>query len=163
MGLGVQEKLAALRSMKEDILQDIIDDKSLSIKNKIEQICEHKLLPLAPFMQHEFLEWEQELDEQVKAVKGYSITDSFIDPSKEIFERYQSIEYTDVLYILDCWEDYFGDEDGEDDEEKVNDGLITVITARGSSLEIRKTKDEVIEKIYEHMIKEKIRGFMMDW
>ena len=90
------------------------------------------------------------------------MVDSFISPSEQDFDRNSTLYLYDIEYLL---ENLLEDHD-EDYEGYVLDypNPIPVITARGGSkLTIDKTPTEVVDKVYEWAIANKVCGYKIDW
>jgi hypothetical protein len=99
---------------------------------------------------HIFPEWEAELKEQVLATgKSVGITDDFIIEAVRDWDRGADIDIDDILDII---------EDHTDD-----DGNIEVVTCRNSDLTIVKTRDEVLDQVFNFFMQEQIVGFKFDW
>jgi hypothetical protein len=81
--------------------------------------------------------------------------DSFYDPSTFDFEKYETIYYDEIEDILDNLV-------VDDDDGFTGDNYI-VFTNRQSKTVFRKSKQEIIDKIYDFCIANKYIGFKMDW
>ena len=151
-----------IEQLKEARTQEIINDKLISKIDKLKLLETEKLFEYAPYIQHEFVEWEKEAQEQDKAIskKDWSTTDSFLSPSVSAYEKYEIISYAEALEVFfeDCEDEFEGGNDGPFDGEKY-----VVITCRSSDVVIQKTKQEIIDAIYEYCIMNKIIGFINTW
>jgi hypothetical protein len=158
-----------IKLLQKERIQEIINDNSLSKSDKIRLLDEESLYGYASFIQHEFKKWEKEALELEKLeaerilkegtsnhLYGRDICLDQFYQSKIIdyplirsnYVRYEEVSY---CYIMDELEDYPDNE------------LITVLTTRHPKIELKKTKEEIIDAIYNYAISNKIVGFKLDW
>lgn len=151
-----------IEQLKEARIQEIINDELISKIDKLKLLETEKLFGYAPYIQHEFIEWEKEAQEQDKAIskKDWSMTDSFLSPSESEYEKYDIVSYVEALEIFfqNCEEEFEDGNDGPFDGERY-----VVITCRSSNIIIQKTKQEIIDAIYDFCIMNRIIGFKNNW
>ena len=164
---NIKEQIEAL---KEQRIQEIINDEILSKLEKLKLFSEENLFEIKTYIQDNriFKEWGDELKEKVKEEDKsefshlrHIIIDTFISPSEYDFDRHSTLYLWNIEWIL---ADVIGDID-EDYEGEVFDypNPIPVITTRGSELTINKTPQEVLDKVYEWAILNKVCGYKIDW
>ncbi len=167
--MSVKEKLALL---KEERINEILNDNNLSKIEKLEIIETEKLWGYASFIQHEFVQWEKEAIElekieaerileegssdsnEICAKQFYQsrMTDSIFDPSTFLYERCEQVSYADHLSrILE-----FHENEGDNP-------LITVISTRHPCIELKKPFKEIVDAVFEFACNNKIIGFTNDW
>lgn len=168
--------------LKEQRIQEIINDESISKLDRLELLEKENLFGYAPYIQDEFPEWEKEIIElekieaerilkegspdpnEICARMFYQskMVDTRWDPSESLYEKHDLVSYSRLLNSLEendeeDFEEYY-DENGNS-----KDGLITIMTTRHPRVILRKSKQEIIDKLYDFCIANKIIGFKMDW
>lgn len=154
-----------IEALKEQRIQEIINDTNLTKLEKLKLLADENLFEIKSYIQDDeiFKDWQEELTAKVKAEtkRDRALVDSFLSPSENDFDRNSTLYLYDIEYLLaDLIEDHDEDYDGD-----VLDypNPIPVITARSSELTIDKTPAEVLDKIYEWAIANKICGYKIDW
>ncbi len=156
-----------IEALKQQRIEEIINDGSISKLEKLELFSNENLFKIEDFIQDDeiFKEWSEELVSMVKSEKareGYSvIVDTFLSPSEHDIEKHTVLDLHDISWIL---EGLIEDND-EEYEGEVFDypNPLPVIRARGSKLTINKTPSEVLDKVYEYAITNKVCGYTIDW
>jgi hypothetical protein len=140
-----------IEQLKKVRIQEIIGSEStLTREAKLRTLSREDLWKHNRWIVHIFPEWEAELKEQVLATgKSVAITDDFIIEAVCDWDRGADIDIDDILDII---------EDHTDD-----DGNIEVVTCRNSDLTIVKTRDEVLDQVFNFFMQEQIVGFKFDW
>ncbi len=140
-----------IEQLKKVRIQEIIGSEStLTREEKLRTLSREDLWKHNRWIVHIFPEWEAELKEQVLATgKSVGITDDFIIEAVRDWDRGADIDIDDILDII---------EDHTDD-----DGNIEVVTCRNSDLTIVKTRDEVLDQVFNFFMQEQIVGFKFDW
>jgi hypothetical protein len=146
-----------IKQLQEQRIQEIINNESISKLDRLNLIKQERLFNIAPYIQDEFKEWGEEFKEQLKLENpsSFCMIDSFYDPSTFDFEKYETIYYDEIEDILDNLV-------VDDDDGFTGDNYI-VFTNRQSKTVFRKSKQEIIDKIYDFCIANKYIGFKMDW
>lgn len=150
--MNLQKQIEAL---KEQRIQEILDDNTLSKIDKLKLFETEQLFICAPYIQNEFPEWVAEAKTLAKAeikdrstIEYYSImTDSIFDPSNDKYEKYETVSYAEELEDLNSEES----------------DLIVVITTRGPAISLIKTRQEVIDVVFDFCVKNRFWGFKNDW
>ena len=154
-----------IKELQEKRINEIINDESLSKLQKLNLFEEEKLFKIEDYIQDEeiFKEWVDELTLLVKEEKGQNccICDTFLSPSEIDAEKYTTLHLSEIDTYLECLI--------EDNDEEY-DGMIfdynkplPIVTARGSKLTIDKTPQEVLDKVYDYAITNKVCGYKIDW
>ena len=172
-------ELDFLKEAKEKAVNEILNS-DLSKIEKLRAIEKNGLWGYSSFINHEFRDWEEEAKILEKTTAQYNfdnglpdkhgditkyfyasgMTDSIFDPSKMYYEKYETVSYADALE--QAFESYA--EDFEDEFEKEYNGEpIAIITTRNPIVSIFKTKEEIIDAVYNYCITNKILGFKNDW
>lgn len=177
--MDLQKQIEALKAQR---IQEIKDDNKLSKIEKLRLFEKEQLFQCAPYIQDEFTDWEKEAIElekieaerilkegsddprEICARQFYQskMTDTIFDPSTFYYEKYQTVSYADALES--CLESALEDmsEEEYDAVDKVNP-IITAITTRHPYTELKKSYNEIVDKVYEYCIENKIWGFKNDW
>jgi hypothetical protein len=169
----MNKKIQKFKDFKKNMIEEILSDTTMSNREKLEIIHNENLWgSVAPFIQHEFREWEQEckdMEVERAVAKGKDpnrdyickLVDTFIHD--DFYDKYETVYYMDVINRI---ENGYYDEDNDEyyPELDIKDDEMVVVTNRGDegSLIIKK-KSEVIEKLATYAIQNKIIGFKMDW
>ena len=183
-------KLDFLKEAKEKAIQEILNSDMTKLE-KLKTIEENSLWGYSAFINNEFPEWEREAmdlenalaeenfinkvpdkygdietEEGANARRMYHVTmtDSIFDPSEMDNERCENISYVNAIQL--AFERYEEDETGEspyDAEYGKTEGSIPVITTRSLNIALYKTKEEIIDAVYNFCIANKIIGFKNDW
>ena len=177
--MDLQKQIEAL---KEQRIQEIMDDNNLSKIQKIKLFEKEQLFKYAPYIQDEFPEWQKEAIQlekleaerilkegsdnphEICSKQFYQskMTDTIFDPSTFYYEKYEIVSYADSLNL--CLERAFEDMSEEEYDALDKDNpIITVITTRHPYIELKKPYNEIVDKVYEFCIKNKIWGFKNDW
>ncbi len=151
-----------IKKLEEKRIQEILDDDSLSKIEKLKLLENENLFTIASYIQHEFRKWEEEAKEleKLKAEQEFAnnkdpnkhfyhskMTDSIFDPSLGIHEKYETVSYADALENL------------ETDE---ND-MVVVITTRNPHIKLLKSKQEVIDVVFDFCVQHKYHSFKINW
>ena len=160
----LQEQIAQLQEAR---IQEILA-LPISKIEKLKLLETENLFGYAPYIQHEFPEWEEEAMELEKALaekqfaEGKSehgmfyhskMTDTIFDPSTFNYEKYETVSYADALEnMLEKL-----------DEDEDRNGMVVAVTTRGPYTELLKTPEEVIDKVFDFCIKNKLVGYKNDW
>jgi len=177
--MDLQKQIEALKLQR---IQEIMDDNNVSKIQKIKLFEKEQLFNCAPYIQHEFPDWEIEAVElekleaerilkegcdnpnEICAKQFYQskMTDTIFDPSTFYYEKYETVSYSDSLQ--NCLENALEDISEEEyDAVDKDNPIITVITTRHPHTELKKPYNEIIDKVYEFCITNKIWGFKNDW
>lgn len=155
-------KLDKLNNLKEEIVNEILADESLSKIEKLEKIEKNKLWGYATYIQDEFPEWTEEFKKELGV--AHPCIDSMFDPSHFKHEKYETVSYSDELkYLEDHFEDYADDYDEDEDEVMNTVATYPVLTNRTNDKKVWKTKEQIIDAVFKHCVKEKIVGYKNDW
>lgn len=154
-----------IKELQEKRINEIINDESLSKLQKLNLFEEEKLFKIEDYIQDEeiFKEWVDELTLLVKEEKGtnYCMCDTFLSPSEIDVDKYSTLYLSEIdTYLESLIED--NDEDYDGMIFDYNKPLV-VVRARGSKLTIDKTPQEVLDKVYEYTITNKVCGYKIDW
>lgn len=157
--MNIKEQMEILREAR---INEIINDESIPKLDKLRLFGNEKLFDYASYTQEEFIEWERDAKEQYKngGGSGSAMTDTIFAPSvNEQYEKYENVSYPEAL------EAFFENYEYELDDDKLADfdGKYTVVTCRSSDIKIQKTKQEIIDAVYNFCITNKIIGFKNDW
>lgn len=151
------------KKLKEERVNDILNDDTLSKIEKLKTIEDEKLWGHSKYIQNEFKEWEKEAKalekleaerilregsddpHEICAKQFYQskMTDSIFDPSHMEYKKRELVSYADALLKL-----------AEDTEE---DSLIAVITTRHPYVELNKSFEEIML----HCLKARQRNFVL--
>jgi hypothetical protein len=166
--MNLQEQI---KQLQESRIQEILDDNSISKIEKLKLFDKEKLFDYADYIQTEFPEWEEEAMALEKALaekqfaEGKSklmaegkpilyfskMTDTIFDPSTFEYEKYETVSYADAIENMIR-------------RKKVDsEGKIVVVTTRGPHTELKKTPEEVIDKLFEFCVKNRLIGYKNDW
>lgn len=179
----VKEQLEALKGAR---IQEILDDTTTSKIEKLQLLENENLFNYAPYIQHEFLDWEKEAVElekleaerilsegsdnshEICARQFYQskITDSIFDPSTFNYEKYETVSYADALELaLEQHFENLEDEEDEPTEEELDEEnpLMVVITTRHPYTKLKKRYSEVVDVVFDYCVENEIVGFKMDW
>lgn len=163
-----------IEKLKAERIEQIIDDTSISKIEKLKLFEKEKLFDVGTFLQTEFPDWEKEVVELerleaerilkegslsnpndicTKQFYQSKMTDTIFDPSDmDSYEKYQTVTYAARLAEV------------KEENEIVDDSeLIAVITTRHPRVELKKSYQEVVDKVFEFCIKNKLYGFKNDW
>jgi hypothetical protein len=140
-----------IEQLKKVRIQEIIGSEStLTREAKLRALSHERLWEHADYIQQIFPEWEAELQARVLATgKAFAITDDFIIEAVRDWGRGTDI---DIDVILDIIEDHTD-----------ADGNIEVVTCRNSDLKIVKTRDKVLDQVFNFFMQKQIVGFKFDW
>jgi hypothetical protein len=140
-----------IEQLKKVRIQEIIGSEStLTREAKLRALSREDLWKHHGWIVHIFPEWEAELKEQVLATgESFAITDDFIIEAIRDWSRGSEVDIDVILDII---------EDSTDD-----DGNIEVVTCRNSDLTIVKTRDEVLDQVFNFFMQKQIVGFKFDW
>lgn len=155
------KKLKKLKKLKKEIVNEILNDTTLSKVEKLSKITQHDLWDYNSYITDIFHEWEQECiaEEERLAIedgkiKGTDYISTITDATLyEDYSKYEIVYYSDLIerILLDYTEEEI-------------DNKVLVAKCRGSyNARIYKTYEEVIDYIYDYSIKNKSIGFKMDW
>ena len=159
----IGEKIKELEDIKESLAKEVLASK-LPKEEQLDIITNNSLWGIASWVQPIFIEWEQECIDLERATaiadgkiegKDYfcSIVDDFVN-NNGMYSKHETIYFTSIINQL---------YDLENDEEK-NLGKFEVITCRGDyKSKIFKTKEEIIDCVYDFAVKNKIIGYELDW
>ena len=144
-------------SLKEQFIQEIINDDYLSKLEKLKLFYEENLFHVASSIKDEYIfeNWIEELENKINNKTGRrTIVDTFLDS----FERHEIFLFHEVDRLL---ENYIY----RDSEEGVYDcpDVIPVLKCRTSGLTLEKTSKEIIDRLYDYAIKNRICGYTIDW
>ena len=182
-------KLDFLKEEKEKAVQEILNS-DLSKLEKLKTIKENGLWGYSNSINNEFPEWEKEAavlekalaeenfinkvpnkyghietEEDANGRRAYHVamTDSIFDPSTMYNEKYETVSYVDALEMI--FKEYDDEEDKKSSYVKYGkvEGSIPVITTRRLNIALYKTKEEIIDAVYNFCVENKIIGFKMDW
>ena len=137
-------------SLKEEFIEELINDGSLSKLEKLKLFYEENLFHVASSLKDQeiFADWIEELELKIKQKSGKSvIIDSFLDS----FERHEVFLFFEVDWLLEnyiysgCEEDIYNCPDA-----------IPVLKDRTLGLTLEKTSKEIIDRLYEYAIKNRI-------
>jgi hypothetical protein len=171
----------ALKSAKEAALKEILGSTDMSDLEKLTHLHQNDLWGFSDWVNDEFPEWQKEcIDLEIQATiddgkdpeKEYvcKITDTVFDPSWADHGRGESVSYIDIIenYVWDF--EYSNKENKELLAEYKETGRIpesetmVVVTNRGDyNSEVVKPVQEVIDRLCEFCMKEKIIGYTNDW
>lgn len=154
-----------IEALKEQRISEIINDTSITKLRKLELFSEEGLFGIEDFIRDKniFKEWVEELQSMVKSENGgnHALIDTFLSPASIDLDRHRTFHLYEVADIL------FGlmEDTDEEYEDEVLDypNPLPVVTARRSKLTINKTPAEVIDKVYEYAITNKVCGYTIDW
>ena len=148
-------------------VQEILDDNLLSKIEKLNCLTDEQLWGIAPYIQHEFKQWETEAIELEKmeaerllTVPGTDICNRQFYQSKmtdSMLYHIVSLEKYETCYYVDILESII-DEYGSDGNQ-----LIPIITTRHPKIKLEKTVNEIIDAIFDYCVEHKIIGFTFDW
>lgn len=141
-----------LNKVKEELLQAIINEESMSKLERLYLIEQHKLFDYEGYIQRPLNEkYLPILTESVKGKGGKNIiADSWPVIETDYRDRGDLILMTNELqYALEC--------------EDENDGMIEVIRDRRTKESISITYQQLESEIYDWCIKNKKIGFFFDW
>lgn len=142
-------KLQQIQTLKQEAVQEILDNPNLSKVEKLCQISENKLWKYEPWIQHVFAAQEKVFAAQLKETgETCIIIDDFICDPDGGWQRHQDIDLSSVAGEQ-LWDD--------------GSGEIVVLTARGNDLEFKMKLDEIVDVIYNWCVENKSIGFKMDW
>ena len=168
-----------LKEAKEKAIEQIRNSGMTKLE-QLKAIEKNGIWGYSTFINHEFRQWEEEAKQLEKEKAQYDfdngipdrhgriptyvhasgMTDTIFDPSTMDNEKYEAVSYVDALEGF--FERYA--EDYEDENEKEFEGdLYPVITTRGTYIELFKTKDQIIDAVYDFCMANKIIGFKNDW
>lgn len=161
------EKLKAIKKkvedVKQEVLKEILEDDSLSKVEKLEIISENQLWPVSDWIDEVFTEWENECRENEKKAaiadgkdpdKDYisDITDDYFVLNEIFYDRRATVYYMDAIEGLEYRID---DKGGEE---------IVVVRNRGNYKSVvKKTPQEVIDRICDFCFENKVIGCVVDW
>lgn len=138
----IKEKL---KELKEQRIEEILNS-SESKGNKLKALADEQLWYIDGYVIDPFTDWQNELQEQLG--EKWLICDERFLYNTEWIQRHETI------YLHNCFEDY----DENSDEE------VVVFTTRGEKqVSYMRPVKEVLDRVYEYAIKNKIVGFQMDW
>lgn len=157
----------ALKAMKEEMLEEIINAEDMSKVEKLEAISENELLPIAGYIQNPFGKYYQQFKEKIWSSTEFDEKygrferngrkyDPCIDDifHTDRWQRHETIDFSQIARDYDD-DDYWDDEDGKDG--------ITIMTNRNTKDVLKIPKDELIDCLYEWVIENKKIGFILDW
>jgi hypothetical protein len=149
---NIKQQIAELQKER---INEIISDPTIDKLEKLRILQKERLFQFDPYYSNPFKEYEKTLELSVheKTGKTFSTVRNIIT---DTFERYRKVTFVDFL------EDYFDD---NYDEELVNDPttLYPICESNDTDDKIFKTKDEIIDIIFDHCFENKIVGFTFDW
>jgi hypothetical protein len=165
-----KEKIEELKQVR---IAEILDDTTISSLKKLELLTEEELFGYAEYVQDEFPEWEKEAIEleRIEAQKLFDNgKETWFFQSKMVdtiwacdgytVDRYIDITYAELLgWVSD---NYCDETDNDADIEKENP-MITIMTTRRPCIELKKPFNEIVDKIFDFCIANKIIGFKNDW
>lgn len=172
--ISLKDQIKELQALR---IQEILEDDSINKVEKLELLENERLWGVANHIQQEFREWEKEILEleRLEAQRLFDsgkndpreictrqfyqskMVDTIFDPSRSDYEKYQQVSYADVMRdLLD------NSYDGED-EEDVDANMIAVMTTRHPVVTLWKSRQEVIDKIFEFAVQNKIVGYKNSW
>ena len=167
-----------LKEAKEKAIEQIRNSGMTKLE-QLKVIEKNGIWGHSEYVNDEFPEWVEEAKELEKEKAQYDfdngiadrhgriptyvyasgMTDTIFDPSTMDNEKYENVSYANSL------ERFFSDYEDEnyDEDEKEFEGLYTVITTRGPNIKLQKTKDQIIDAVYDFCMANKIIGFKNDW
>jgi hypothetical protein len=156
----------ALKALKEEMLEEIINSDVMTKVEKLECISHNNLLPYCGYIQHPFYKYVDEFkqiiwsnpkfDEKYGAYmrngrKYEPIIDDYFCCGDR-WDRHQNVDMSQVCGDIED-DDWYGDhEEG-----------ITVLTNRSTDDVFKISKNQFIDDIYDWCIDNKKIGFNMDW
>ena len=154
-----------IEELKEQRIQEIINDDSLTKLEKLKLFSEEDLFEIKDYIQDDviFKEWVDELTVMVKeqTKRDRVTTDTFLSPASHDFDKYSTLYLYDIEYVLEnLLEDHDEDYDGELFDYH---NPLPVVTSRCSDLTINKTPAEVLDMVYQYAITNKVCGYEIDW
>ena len=147
-----------IKSLKDDMLKEILADSELTKPEKLELISRNKLFKIASYIQHPFSKYNNEFIEIIRRNPAYtkkypfggspSIDDIFCDG--DMYEKHQ------IIYLYDVIENYSNDYADDDSR-------ITILTNRSTNDKFKISKEEFVDCIYDWCVVNKTIAFEMDW
>ena len=153
----IDELREKISSLKEEALQEVINDNSLSKVQKLRLIDDYDLLDYHEWINHPFAEWNDEVFEleRIEAQKllnegkiTYFHQSSMVDDdiNHHCENKGERISYADYLDSIEEYED-----------------KIPVLTTRNPHITLYKTYEEVVDYLYDYCLMNKIIGHVFDW
>ena len=147
-----------IEALKAQWIDEILNDPTTTKLQKLKLLEAHNLFDYEDSLTGAFDDYEQELVDLIAATGPKSkwgsdytpITDNILNNGDN--HRYERFSFHDWLYYIDEYEN--------------TPGLITVATARGDEYKgfvIQKTKDQIIDKIFDYCVENRVIGFTIDW
>ncbi len=153
--ISLKDQIKELQTLR---IQEILEDDSIDKLAKLKLLKDEKLFDVARWLQSPLQDWESELEVIVNKKQPYAITDSIFSPSEYWAEKYQTIFFDEFL------ESYFESVDWEEiDGLEVEPTDYRVVTDRSFNMEIRKTKEEIVDKVFEFAVANKLIGYINQW
>lgn len=161
--MNYKEQIAFL---KDAWINEILNDPTTNKIRKLELLEINQLFDYEDSLTGAFDDYEQELIDLIAATGPPSKWGSNYNPIIDNIlnngdrRRYERVSFPGWLEYID--------EYGAETDEEMDDPnrLTTVATARGKEYEnfvIRKTKEEIIDKIFDYCIENRCIGFEIDW
>lgn len=149
MSKTTKEKIEELQQIR---ISEIVNSQDLTQLEKLKLLESEHLFGYSQYINHEFLNWEKEFRSILvnDGVPNILYIDSIYSPSKTDYKKYENVSYPNT--IQDIIEDNIDD-----------DGNVTVLTNRTNNTVFKKTKEEVINELYNFCILNKVIGFKNDW
>lgn len=147
-------KLEQLEILKNEVAQEILNDPNRTKLEKLRDISANKLWYYDSYINGVFDQWEQECaDEEERLaiaagkIKGIDYICNLADNTfTEDMDKYTTLNFADILECLS-------------DEKN-----ILVATSRGKfGARIYKTREEIIDYIYNYAVENQCIGFEFDW
>lgn len=151
-------KLQELKQLKEECVNEILNNPDLRKLEKLEKISDNGLWGYDDCISDIFNKWDKECEQEEErlAISNgetrhiSSVADCALI---EYYDRYQIINYAALIINLEY--------ENEDDE---NSDKILVSVCRGPyGAKIYKTLEEIEDYIYDYAVKNKSMGFKLDW
>ena len=172
-------KVAELKKIKKGAIKEILGDKTTTSLEKLATIEENGLWDFSDWVNEEFPEWEQEccdLERQATIDAGKdpetehvcTITDTVFDPSWADHGRGATVSYVSIMRDY-LWR--FNRNASEEDKAEfkktgkipLSDTMVVVSNRGDYNSKVVKPVQEVIDRICEFCIKEKVIGYTNDW
>lgn len=153
----IESLILQISQLKEQLIEEIIKDESLTKLQKLRLLAEQNLFPISSSVKDEkiFVDWIEELEIKVKKENVFVIVDTFLSRN---LERYEIFFFYEVETLLEnyIYSDFDGDITNCPD-------LMPVVKDRSLGLTIERTAKEIVDKIYDYAIKNRICGYENDW
>ncbi len=144
-----------IAELQKERIDEIVNDPTIGKLEKLRILEQERLFRFDPFFSNPFKEYVKELELNVneKRNRTYSRINDIFNGS---LERYHDVSFADFF------EDYFYD---NYDDNLVNEPstLYPICESQHTNDKIFKTKDEIIDIIFNHCLEHKIVGFTFDW